>query len=408
MPSARAADDAQTVAELVDRLMVMARRRDRRRAHHVGDERVAASSVTSCCTGAAGDSGRTVRRDARVVGDVLVQRAAPGDVQDLDPATDRERRAPNARSRPRRARTRSRRRRRRRRSVLGCGALAVAGGIDIGSAGEHERVDACEERLRVARVVHDHRLTAGAQHRVDVAVGERGRAGVRPLVGAAEAAPGNGDNHPPWDHHWSKFRRRSQSVTARLKWAHSWRAVFNRWSCTSVPNASAATFEPANASIASTRLVGNPGRASASAYALPLKRGPGIDAVLDAVQAGRDRRREREVGVGVGAGDPRLQAERRAVADDPVSARAVVDAPRQRGRCPRLGLITLVRVDRRRVHPRELAPARDLAAEPAAHRGGEMIGRVRVPHRARRRRRATRGSSARGTTSRPRRRSTSP
>ena len=186
------------------------------------------------------------------------------------------------------------------------------------------------------------------------------------------------------DHHWSKLRRRSQSVTARLKCAHSWRAVLSRWSCTSAPNASAATFEPANASIASTRLVGH-ARDVGRGVRVAVEARTGVEAVLDAVQAGRDRRREREVRVHVGAGDARLQPERRAVADDAIAARAVVDAPRQRGRRPRLGLVALVRVDRRRVHPRELVAARDLPAEPAAERGREVIGRVVVPHQRRRR-----------------------
>src|SRR3989442_906777 len=121
------------------------------------------------------------------------------------------------------------------------GLLAVQHGVDVGPAGQQQGVDARQEGLRVGCVVDDHRLPAGAHDRVEIGAGECARAGVRPLVGATEASPRNCN-----DYHWSKFRCRSQSVTARLKWFHSWRAVLRRWSWTSAPNASTATFDVEN------------------------------------------------------------------------------------------------------------------------------------------------------------------
>src|SRR5262249_5583441 len=133
----------------------------------------------------------------------------------------------------------------------------------------HDRVDAFEERLRVGDIVHDDRLSARALHRVDVRASDGHRARVRPAFELAHPPAGDRD-----DHHWSKFRWSSQSVTARLKCASSWRPVFNRCSCTSEPNASAATFEPANASSASWMLAGTRGSCGA-AYALPSNLSPG-------------------------------------------------------------------------------------------------------------------------------------
>src|SRR6476619_4421441 len=57
-----------------------------------------------------------------------------------------------------------------------------------------------------------------------------------------------------------------------------------------------------------------------------------LDAVLDAVETGRDRRREREVGVAVGTGDAVLDAVALPVPDHAVPAGAVVATPGQRGR----------------------------------------------------------------------------
>ena len=155
------------------------------------------------------------------------------------------------------------------------------------------------------------RDAARARDGVEVAARRDCGVRVRPAVEGAE--PASGDQHqraPGVAHHWSKFRRRSQSVTARLKCASSWRAVLSKWSCTSVPNASAATFDVANASVASARLDGTRvelfGRVRVAVEARRRR-----DAVLDAVQAGRDRGRVREVRVHVAAGDARLEPERR-------------------------------------------------------------------------------------------------
>ena len=185
MPSVARPTTRRPSPRVAIRLVVVARQGDLGRAHDVGDERIAVERDL-VLAGAARHAGLAVRRNPGVVGDVLVQRAAAGDVQDLYPTTDRERRH------------RTDRRRLRQRAletVVGrvdavdarVGLLAVAGGIDVGATREHERVDAGEQRLRVTRVVDDHRLAAHAQYRLDVAVGERGRAGVRPLVGAARA-----------------------------------------------------------------------------------------------------------------------------------------------------------------------------------------------------------------------------
>src|SRR5439155_16836627 len=63
---------------------------------------------------------------------------------------------------------------------------------------------------------------------------------------------------------------------------------------------------------------------------------PGIGCVLDAVEPGGDHRREAEVRVHVGARDAALDASRLPVTDDAEPARAIVAAPRARGRRPAL------------------------------------------------------------------------
>src|SRR5262245_59890676 len=67
---------------------------------------------------------------------------------------------------------------------------------------------------------------------------------------------------------------------------------------------------------------------------VPLERGSEPQLVLDAVEPRGDDRREGEIRVDVAAGDPGLDAQRLAVADDPEAARAVVVAPRERRRRP--------------------------------------------------------------------------
>src|SRR6202795_1370854 len=81
------------------------------------------------------------------------------------------------------------------------------------------------------------------------------------------------------------------------------------------------------------------------------------------MQARRQQRREREVRVGVGARNARLGPQVLAVADNAETARAVVVAPRQRGRRPASGGVPLVRVDGGREKNRELRGMRDVARE---------------------------------------------
>ena len=85
----------------------------------------------------------------------------------------------------------------------------------------------------------------------------------------------------------SKLRRRSQSVTARLKVFHSWRAVFSRWWCTAGPNASLATVDYSNSAIASGSVDGTWGRCG-RVVGVAHERLGRLDAVLDAVEPGRD------------------------------------------------------------------------------------------------------------------------
>ena len=189
----RAADDVKAVAERNrDRLMVMTRR-GTVVGHDLGDQRVGCERHL-VPPGSAGYSGLAVGRHSGIVGDVLVQRAAARDVQHLDAATDRERRDRADRGRlghrafevvvgpidAVRARVRG---------------FAVTPRVDVGPAGENQRVDPRQECFGIARVVDDDRLAAGPQHGFHIAVGERGRAGVGPLVGATEPAPGERDHH---------------------------------------------------------------------------------------------------------------------------------------------------------------------------------------------------------------------
>ena len=68
--------------------------------------------------------------------------------------------------------------------------------------------------------------------------------------------PTSGRGRVPADQIRSKLRTSSQSVTARVKAAHSWRAVLSRCSCTSGPNAAAATALSSNSAMASGRVAG--------------------------------------------------------------------------------------------------------------------------------------------------------
>ena len=150
--------------------------------------------------------------------------------------------------------------------------------------------------------------------------------------------------------------------------------------------------------IASRSVDGN--RFASDSYAFPSSAGGGSSSDLDPVQAGRDDRREGEVRVDVAARDPRLDALRRAVADDAEAARAVVPPPRERRRRPAPGRVALVRVDRRREEDGELLEARR-----SGRRGSGRRARRRSRTRARRRGRARR---ARDTSCRSRTRTASP
>ncbi len=78
-----------------------------------------------------------------------------------------------------------------------------------------------------------------------------------PLLGTARPAPPPGQVR-------SKFRASSQSVTARLAAAHSWRAVLRRCSWTSGPKASAATLLDSKEAMASGRVAGTLGASLAA------------------------------------------------------------------------------------------------------------------------------------------------
>ncbi len=164
-----------------------------RRVHDVGEHRVRVE-LHGVQVGAAGLTRAAVRRDAGIVDEVLVQRAAASDVQHLEAAADGEERQTACDGDVRE----------RGFEVVGPAIDAVHGRVrrfavqrrvDVGAAGEHERVDTCEQRLRVAGVVDEHRLCARALDRVEVRTGQRGRARVRPAIGAAEPAPGQGHDH---------------------------------------------------------------------------------------------------------------------------------------------------------------------------------------------------------------------
>jgi hypothetical protein len=125
--------------------------------------------------GTAGLARLAVGRNTRILRDVLMQRAAPCDVQHLNAATDREHRDA-ARHGDVSYRTFE---------IVGAAVdavdtgmrgLAVQLGVDIRSAGQHDCIDALEQPLRVARILHDHGLPAGAHDRVDISAGECERA----------------------------------------------------------------------------------------------------------------------------------------------------------------------------------------------------------------------------------------
>src|SRR5262249_46670776 len=96
---------------------------------------------------------------------------------------------------------------------------------------------------------------------------------------------------------------------------------------------------------------------------VPLERRPRVELLLDPVQARRDQCREREIRVDVAAGDPRLDAQPAAVADDQERTRPVVAPPRKGRRRPRAGREAFVRVHVRREEQRELASTRDLTRQ---------------------------------------------
>ena len=99
-------------------------------------------------------------------------------------------------------------------------------------------------------------------------------------------------------------------------------------------------------------------RGLSDSYALPSKTGSSVSSFVDPVQPGGDHRAQRQVGVDVGAGQPVLDPQRLAVADDPQRAGAVVAAPGDRGRREGAGGEALVGVDVGRVEQRQLLACR--------------------------------------------------
>ena len=109
------------------------------------------------------------------VGQVLVQRPAPGDVEHLQPPADGEHRHVGGEGRVEQVDLPP--------VAVGSGALglgvglgAVAGGVDVGAPGEDQGVDgaerpACRGRAGRSRRQQD-RQAAGGEHRGDVGVGQ--------------------------------------------------------------------------------------------------------------------------------------------------------------------------------------------------------------------------------------------
>src|SRR5918992_1519679 len=94
-----------------------------------------------------------------------------------------------------------------------------------------------------------------------------------------------------------------------------------------------------------------------------LERRRRLEALLDPVQPGRNQCGERQVRVDVTAGNPRLDAQRRPVADDAKSAGTVVVAPGERRRRPGPRREALVRVHVRRKEHCELRGTGDPPGE---------------------------------------------
>ena len=130
--------------------------------------------------------------DARELDDVLMQGAAEGDVEDLDPAADRkEGDAPVDRG-PRE----------RDLAVVRLAVdpvhrlvrfLAVARGVDVGATGEDDGVDAGEQRGEIVVGVDDDGFRAGAFDRREVRARRHRSVRVRPTIWSSEPAAGDGD-----------------------------------------------------------------------------------------------------------------------------------------------------------------------------------------------------------------------
>jgi hypothetical protein len=103
-----------------------------------------------------------------------------------------------------------------------------------------------------------------------------------------------------------------------------------------------------------------------------------LELVLDPMEPCGDHGGEREIRIDVSARDPRLDAARRTVTDEPEPARPVVVAPGERRRCPAPGGVALVRIDRRREEDRELGEAGDHPREEAVEELGVVGERRRA------------------------------
>src|SRR5713226_7070941 len=99
-----------------------------------------------------------------------------------------------------------------------------------------------------------------------------------------------------------------------------------------------------------------------------FERGPKVQLLLDPVEAGRDQGSNGQVRVYVCSRDARFGAQMLAVTNDPETARPVVMAPGKRGRRPRRGRVSLVRVDVRRQEDGDLGGTRDVPRQVALER----------------------------------------
>ena len=209
----RTANHSQSVAQLISRLMMVTRTRWGGGSHDARDAAVGGQRYNVVVL--------TVSHARPAVGfntveirNVLMHGSAERNIDDLQPSTDRE----QWRSR------RIRRMHARKFEVINdrvgavdlrMGDRAIAARFDVGTAGQDETVDAVDDRNDVvpriaSRVEQYGNATCGA-HSVEVLVAfahSRARPAAHAVVGES-----TGCESDDGFHHWSKFLRRSQSVT---------------------------------------------------------------------------------------------------------------------------------------------------------------------------------------------------